>query len=115
MGLVDWNTYDEWILGREILKQLIREVREAGARPFLVVIPPERWVKNEADDSLHKSLLNFSRREKVDLLDLTPELQKAVREYGPARYYLENNGHWTAEAHRFAADRIAAFVKGSAS
>ncbi len=110
LGWVDASSDDEWILGREILKQLIRDVRGAGASPFLVMIPPERWTKNENRDTLHQSLLQFSRREGVDFLDLTPEFLKAVQRHPSTRYYIEHDGHWTAEGHRLAAALIAAFL-----
>lgn len=110
LNWVDWSSEDEWILGRVILTQLIREVREAGAHPLVVIIPPERWMKDEHWDAIQLSLLRFFRREGVDFLDLTPGFAKAVRRHGSAPYYIEHEGHWTAKGHLLAADLITAFL-----
>jgi hypothetical protein len=109
-GWADPESSEEWLLGRAILKQLIREIQADGAKPVLLIIPPERWMGNSKPDSLHKSLLRFADREKVDLIDLTPKFIEAVKTSGVNEYYIPSDRHWTVKGHGLASQTIAAFL-----
>jgi hypothetical protein len=111
-GWVDPDTTAEWELGKTILARLVTEVREAKMRPLFLLIPPERWVSSEQRISLYESFLKFAAKEKVEVIDFRRILKPLFRENGANRYYLENEGHWTAETHRLAAQLIGAYWKG---
>lgn len=108
--LTDPNSTEEWILGRAILKQLVREIRNSGAEPLIVIIPPDRWMATEQWDVLRQALIEFAQKDKVRLLDLTPDFQRAVQTQGLTHYYIAGDGHWTAAGHDLVADLIAAFL-----
>jgi len=106
LRLTDPDTTEEWVLGRAILSELIREVQESGATPVLVILPPERWVRDPGKTSLHKSILRFAKRENVDFIDLSPHFVEAVGEGDITDYYIQGDWHWTVKGNQLAADVI---------
>jgi hypothetical protein len=104
LGLIDPDTEVECVVGRAILKQLVQEVRQKGARPVIFIMPPERWVRSERKDSLRKSLYRFGHNEDVEMVDPTKDFYAAVRQSTAADYYIQDDWHWTAKGHLLAAD-----------
>lgn len=111
LGWVDPDLTEEWRLGQAILKKLLREVRERGAKPLLVIVPPERWMGNTKPDSIQKSLARFAAREREELLDLTPHFIKASRRFGVNQFYIKGDNHWTADGHKFVSDLLIQYLK----
>lgn len=111
LKFIDPNFTDEWILGRKILSQLIAEIRTDKAKPILVIMPPERWATTQRADSLRKSLIRFAQREQVDFIDLTPIFYAAIQKGKVSDYYIEGDGHWTANGHQLAANAIAEYFE----
>lgn len=107
---IDPDTTEEWILGRALLKALQDEIMESGARPVFMLIPPDRWMHDTGKTSLHKSLLRLADKEPLIFLDLTPIFREAVAQQDLKTYYIENDGHWTPEGHRLAAEAIQSFL-----
>lgn len=112
LRLVDPDFSQEWVLGKNILKKLIEDIRADGARPVLLTIPSQYWAQSERPTSLARSILRFAGKEGVDILDTTPVFVKAVREQGVASYYLAGDGHWSAQGHLLAADLVGEWLKG---
>jgi len=110
MGWLDPDLTVEWTVGRVILRELIGEIHESGAQPVLIILPPDRWVKSTRKTSLRKALIRFIQKEKVDALDLTPDLYRAVQQKSINHYYIEGDWHWTAKGHQLAADLIAHYL-----
>jgi len=110
LRLVDPDLTVEWKIGREILNQLISEVREQNQKPVLLLLPPDRWVKSARVDSLRKSVIRFSKKENVDLIDLTPGFYEAVQIGKITDYYIEGDWHWTAKGHELASDLISRYL-----
>ena len=100
----------EWILGRQLLKALIADIKSDGAKPILVIIPPDRWVKSSRMDSQRRLLLRFAEREQVPMIDLTPIFFNAVRESDITEYYIKDDWHWTAKGHQLAASVLKDFI-----
>lgn len=111
LGLLDPDLSEEWILGRAILSQLIREVREDGSEPVMMMIPSESWARSTRKTTLRKSLIKFAEREKAAFVDLTPVFNQKVQEEGIAKYYIEGDWHWTAKGHKLAAEAIRSFFE----
>lgn len=110
LSLVDPDNTEEWLLGRVILAQLVDQIRETGAKPFIVIIPCEGWMHRKKPTSIEKSIHRFAKREGVGLVDLTPPFIDAVRASQSEDYFIKDDLHWTPKGHRLAADRIAAFL-----
>lgn len=110
LRMIDPETSEEWIVGREILYQLTQEIRAAKAIPVLVILPPDRWVQSDRKTSLRKSLLRFSERHDVKMIDLTPYFTEAVKKSKLTDYYMEGDWHWTAQGHKLAADKISQYL-----
>jgi hypothetical protein len=111
LGLLDPDRSEEWILGRAILQQFLQEIRAAGAKPLLMVLPPKNWVESDRKTSLQKSLNKFSQRESVDLIDLTPIFREAIKSSTITTYYIEGDWHWTAKGHALAAQTLERYLK----
>lgn len=108
---IDPDTTAEWILGRVILKQLIDEIEESGARPVLIAIPPDRWIRDYRKTSLQRSLIRFAEKEGVDFIDLTPIFREAIPAGRLSDYYIEGDGHWTAKGHELAANAFEEYLE----
>lgn len=106
MRLIDPDSTDEWRIGRAILSQLIKEVREDGATPVLLFIPPRDLAESARRTSLERSMRRFVERERVDWINLRPEFYDAIAKDGPEAYYIKADWHWTPKGHRLAADVI---------
>ena len=106
MRLIDPDTSEEWILGRTILSELIRDIRKDQSLPVLVLIPPKEWAQSGRKTSLEKSILRFVEREGVDLINLHPVFMDAVARDGLETYYIKNDWHWTPKGHALAARAI---------
>ncbi len=102
LRLIDPDMTPEWRLGRAILKQLLREIRNDGAEAIFFIMPSEYWATNKKPTSLARSLHRFSEKEQVRMLDTTPYFFKAVQTEGIERYFIPGDGHWSAEGHRIA-------------
>ncbi|MFA6600683.1 MAG: hypothetical protein WC352_02265 [Candidatus Omnitrophota bacterium] len=111
LGLIDPDTETEWIVGRAILRTLVTEIRQRGARPVLFILPPDRWAQTQRKDSLLKSLYRFSRQEDVEMIDPTGAFYDAIRQSSLADYYIQGDGHWTPRGHRLAAQIIGRYFK----
>lgn len=110
LGWVDPDSTDEWILGRQLLKALIADIKTAGAQVVLVMIPPDRWVQSPRQDSLRRSLLRFAEREQVPMIDLTPFFFRSVQQSDLTEYYIKDDWHWTAKGHQLAASVLKDFI-----
>lgn len=108
LGWVDPDLTEEWLLGRIILKELIREARQNGSRPVILLIPPVSWMTNAKLTSPQKSIRRFANRENVPLVDLTPYLIEAATKSSITDFYYKDDKHWTAQAHKLAADVLIA-------
>jgi len=108
--LVDPDTTREWVLGRAILSQLLREIKAGGATPVLMIVPGQSWAGSSRKDSLLKSLQRFAAREKVAFLDLTPAFHAAVASSSLTDYYIDHDWHWNAKGHALAAEQIRNFL-----
>ena len=110
MRLVDPETSEEWILGRAILRALIQELREDQVRPVLLIMPSEAWVLRRKPDSLHRSIMRFSKREGVDVIDLLPAFTAKVAESKIDDYFIPMDRHWTDKGHELASQEIHKFL-----
>ncbi|OGX13565.1 MAG: hypothetical protein A2351_01520 [Omnitrophica bacterium RIFOXYB12_FULL_50_7] len=106
MRLIDPNNSEEWLIGRAILKELIREVRRDGATPVLVLMSPQDWAKTTRKTSLERSIIRFADREKVGLINLKPAFNGAVAQDGLEAYYIRQDWHWTARGHQLTARMV---------
>ncbi len=106
MRLIDPDSSEEWLVGRAILSQLIKEVRADGATPLILLMPSKAWAENTRRTSQERSIRRFAEREKVDLINLRPEFNDAIAKDGLEAYYIKNDWHWTAKGHRLVADVI---------
>lgn len=106
LELIDPESTNEWLIGRAILHQLIREIRQNGSTPILVLIPSVDWIQNTREIPLEKSILRFARREKIGLINLKPDFAKAVAKDGLESYYIKDDWHWSPQGHALAADLI---------
>lgn len=111
MHLIDPESSDEWLVGRAILHQLIEDVRQDGATPILVLMPPQNWAQSTRKTSLERSILRFADREKIGLIDLKPTFNAAVAQDGLETYYIKNDWHWTAKGHALAVHAIEEYFK----
>lgn len=110
LGSEDPDSSMEWILGRAILKQTLDQIKSEKIPAALVLIPPQRWIAG-TDEPLRRSLERFSRREGIDLIDLTPVFQKAAAEKGVDAFYIRDDLHWTAEGHRLVASLLIEYLQ----
>ncbi len=110
LGLIDPDTTPECQVGRAILRQLIREIRQAGSKPILMMIPPDRWITDKDTASLLKSMRLFAQSEKVPMIDMLPVLKEAVRNVKISDFYIPNDRHWTLRGHELAAAEIQKFL-----
>jgi hypothetical protein len=106
MRLIDPNGSEEWLVGRAILSQLIHEIRADGSFPVLILMPPQDWAKTDRKTTLERSILRFSEREKVDLIDPHATFADAVDKEGLETYYIKGDWHWTPQGHALAARTI---------
>ena len=111
LGWIDPDLTEEWKLGGAILKQLVQEVKEIGAQPLIIIIPPAQWMKNTKPTSIQKSILRFGKRKKVDVIDLVPTFIRAVQTSGPFDFYIKDDDHWTAQGHSLTADVLAQYLE----
>jgi len=111
LKIVDPDSSDEWRLGRAILDNLIREIRSDGAKPVLVLDPPERYIRATRQEALHKSVLRFAKKENLPILDLTPVFRQAVNAADITAYYIPDDWHWNAQGHELAAKSIIQFLQ----
>lgn len=100
----------EWILGRQLLKALIHDIKAEGTQAVLVIIPPDRWVKSARVDSQRRLLLRFAEREQVPMLDLTPIFFKTIQQSDITDYYIKDDWHWTAKGHQLATSILNDFI-----
>lgn len=110
LGSEDPDSSPEWILGRAILKQTLDQIKSENIPVALVLIPPQRWITG-TDEPLRKSLERFSRREGIDLIDLTPLFQKAAAEKGVETFYIRDDLHWTAKGHQLVATTLLEYLQ----
>ncbi len=106
LGVVDPNTEDEWKLGKAILRSLVAEIEQSGAKPLFFIIPPERWVKDSGGDSLLTAVKRFFKENKLLLIDFTPELKQLVQSSAVEDYYIPQDLHWTAKSHAYVSQRL---------
>lgn len=99
LRLIDPDSSEEWILGRRILEQLIKEIRDQGSHPVLVIVPSELWAQRQKPESLLRSIRLLAQRVNVDVVDLVPIFQQAVTKGNDGDYYIKNDRHWTAKGH----------------
>ena len=111
LGWIDPDLTEEWRLGEAMLRDLVREIREVGARPLLIVIPPGQWMTITKPTSIQKSILRFGKRLNVDVLYVTPLLIEAVKSSRQFDFYIEGDEHWTAKGHSLAADLLAKYLE----
>lgn len=111
MRLIDPDTSEEWIVGRAILRQFIRELKADGVTPVFILIPPHDWVTTSRKTSLEKSWERFVAREKVLSINLTPAFREAVAKDGLEAYYIKGDWHWTPQGHALAARMIQSHAK----
>lgn len=109
MRLIDPESSEEWLVGRAILEALIHEIRQDGAVPILVLMPPHNWAQSTRKTSLERSLIRFADREKVGFINLKPSFNEAVAKDGLETYYIPGDWHWTPKGHRLAAQTIEDF------
>lgn len=109
-GSEDPDSSVEWVLGRAILKDLIREIYAAKSRPLLMLVPPERWISGTSEP-VRDSLIRFAAREQVDILDLTPVFSQASSKGSLSDYYIPDDRHWTAKGHQLAAQEIFLYLQ----
>lgn len=110
-GIVSPDTTEEWILGRAILAELVREIKGTGAEPVFLVIPPDRWVRDLQKSSLHEAILNFAKAQNIPCLDLTPIYQQAVVSVPLSEFYIPGDAHWTARGHEIAAQSLGDYLE----
>ncbi len=109
--LIDPDLSDEWKISRKILAQLLTEIRRDGARPVLVLIPPQTWVRSPEKNQPRRSMLRFARREHVPVVDLAGAFYEAGQKSSVEDYYIRDDWHWTAKGHALAAGEIERFLK----
>lgn len=110
LRLIDPDSTEEWILGKAILRQLIHEIRTAGAQPVLFTVPHKDWAMETRVTSLERSILRFAQKEKADLLDMTPAFHEAVGKSGVTDYYIQDDWHWTPKGNALAAELIEKYL-----
>jgi hypothetical protein len=103
---VDPDITEEWRLGKVILRQLISEIREVGAEPVILIIPPYGWMSNTQQTSMQKSVGRLANGMNVDVLDFTEQLQSLSKQSSLERYYIPHDHHWTEEAHALVAQAL---------
>ena len=109
-GWIDPDSTDEWILGRQLLKALLSDIQADGARPVLVITPPDRWFQSSQQDSIKRSLLRFAEREQIPMIDLTPIFLKLIQESNLTDYYIKDDWHWTPKGHQLVASILKDFI-----
>ncbi len=110
-GWLDPDQTVDWTVGKVVLKDLIEKIRSDGSVPVIMTVPPERWAKEHSSRKLHKSLIRFSKKENVDIIDLVPVFREAVSREGLTDYYIEHDWHWTLKGHTLVADKIQEHLK----
>lgn len=108
---IDPDSTEEWVLGRAILSELVREVRASQATPILVIVPPSRWMESERRESVYLSLLRFAKRESIEVIDPVPVFREAVKKSGVTKYYIQDDWHWTQEGHELIAGLLSERLK----
>lgn len=106
LRLIDPDSTEEWLIGREILHHLIADIRRDGSVPVLILMPPQDWATSARKTSLEKSILRFAGIEKVKMINLKPVFLDAVAKDGLETYYIKNDWHWTPKGHQLAARTI---------
>lgn len=110
LGWVDPDTTIEWRIGRAVLEKLIQEIRDSGAEAVLVMIPPDRWIRDYRMTAMRESIVRFAKRKNLHYIDLTPEFYRNVQEKGLTHYYIEGDWHWTKAGHELASNLIAKYL-----
>ena len=105
LGSEDPDTSTEWMLGREILKKTMADIKKQGIPSAIVLVPPQRWLTG-TDEPVRQSLIRFGQREGVDVLDLTPVFEKACARDGVEHYYIPYDLHWTPEGNTLTAKTL---------
>jgi len=111
LGWVDPDSTGEWILGRAILNQLVREIQQNNAKPILLVIPPHRWFLRKNYESIHKSILRLAKREGFELIDATEPFREAINRSSLEDYYIKDDWHWTEKGHELVSKLITERIK----
>jgi len=105
LGWEDPDSSSEWILSRAILKSMTHDIRNHGVEAIVIIVPPARWITGTVEP-VRDSLLRFGKREGVRVLDLTPVLKNAVQKQSMEKFYIQDDFHWTAAAHRLVAETL---------
>lgn len=109
--LMDPDLTDEWLIGRAILHQLITEIRADGAIPVLLYIPPATWVMKAQQTPLEKSIIRFSQREKVALINTSHVLNALSAMNGIDKYFIQGDWHWSPMSHALVAEAIDQYLR----
>ena len=111
-GILDPDLTVEWQVGKAILRKFIQEIREDGATPLVLIAAPRQWVQEKEPFSLHKSLLRFLKKEKVDYIDFTPVFQERMHDPKDIEtYYMAGDWHWSPAGHAVVAEHILEYLK----
>lgn len=96
----------EWDLGKPILSKMIKEIRQKGSTPYLVIVPPRQWITDASDASIAQNLKRFASGEQIEIIDFTPILREKLKGRSMDDLYIPFDKHWTAEAHRIVAETL---------
>lgn len=111
LRLIDPESSDEWIIGRAILHEMLKDIRRDGAKPVLLLMPSKDWAQTTRRTSLERSLIRFAKREKIDMIDLKPAFYAAVSDGRLEDYYIKDDWHWTAKGHALTSHEIQQYLK----
>jgi lysophospholipase L1-like esterase len=110
-----------WDMTRHLLRKMKVESLKQGANVAVFLIP--LWVQvseerlkgflTEHQLSIEQIVLDqpqsqmkaIGQEEQIEIIDLLPDFQRAEKE-DPQKLYLLDDGHWTAEGHRLAANVV---------
>lgn len=112
----------------EIMEKLLLEINQYGKEnntpivfalaPSMFQVEDELWSQVvEYDTTIHlqndlpnRTLLDFAKKNKLEMIDLMPSLQIAHR--SGSRLYNSKEQHWTVQGNKVVADVLSGYIKG---
>lgn len=110
-GFMDGAEYlKEWKIGKVILKELIREIRQDGAQPVFLILPSADETLSDQQLPLEKAYRRFAKKEGVVMIDLFPAFKQPSSRQGAMENFIKWEWHWNPKGHRIAAQLIQQYL-----
>jgi lysophospholipase L1-like esterase len=99
---------DSWRITFRLIEELRDEVEAGGARFVVLNVPrlEQMWYDSWVRPNV--TLAAFCEGAHIAYYDFTPAFRRAPN---AERMFFRRDGHWNADGHRFAAERLAEFLK----